>query len=97
MSNGARTGGEVMPGVSGFMLGLLVGSVVAGIAALLYAPRSGQETRERLKDEVNETQQMFQTWMNDLKQRTDSISQIFRTEIKYPAQTTGDGHKNHEE
>ncbi len=89
----ARGSSNAPPGVSGFMLGLLLGAVVAGAVALLYAPRSGQELRNRFKEEANETQQMINTWMNDVKQRAESISQTFRTEMKSAMQGTGDGHK----
>jgi len=35
--------------VGGFFLGMLVGAVVGGVTALLFAPKSGAETREMLK------------------------------------------------
>lgn len=93
----ARTGSNVGPGMSGFVLGVLVGSVVAGSLALLYAPRSGQDLRTRIMNEVTETQQMFQTWMNDIKERAESIKLTFRTEIQKAAQASGDGHKIEDE
>ena len=33
-----------------FAVGLLIGGVAAGVAALLYAPQSGEETRTLIKD-----------------------------------------------
>lgn len=35
---------------AGFVTGLLLGAVVGACAALLYAPKSGEETRKELKD-----------------------------------------------
>ena len=35
-----------------FGVGLLAGAVIGGVIALLYAPRSGKETRELIKDKV---------------------------------------------
>ena len=36
----------------GFGVGLLTGAVIGGVVALLYAPQSGKETRQLIKDKV---------------------------------------------
>lgn len=36
----------------GFGIGLLAGAVIGGVAALLYAPQSGKETRQQIKDKT---------------------------------------------
>ena len=36
----------------GFGIGLLAGAAIGGVIALLYAPRSGKETRRLIKDKV---------------------------------------------
>lgn len=36
----------------GFGLGLLTGAVVGGVIALLYAPKTGTETRQLVKDKA---------------------------------------------
>jgi gas vesicle protein len=38
----------------GFGIGLLSGAAIGGIIALLYAPRSGKETRKLIGDKANE-------------------------------------------
>jgi gas vesicle protein len=38
----------------GFGIGLLIGAAVGGTIALLYAPRSGKETRQLIKDKASE-------------------------------------------
>ena len=38
----------------GFGIGLLAGAVVGGILALLFAPQSGKETRQLIKDKALE-------------------------------------------
>ena len=38
---------------SGFFLGALFGAAVAGVTALLYAPKSGKELRADLQDELD--------------------------------------------
>lgn len=42
-------------GVAGVLLAFIAGAAVGGGLALLAAPRSGQETRDRLNDMVEET------------------------------------------
>jgi len=37
----------------GFGVGLLTGLVVGGVIALLYAPKTGKETRQIIKDKVS--------------------------------------------
>jgi len=37
----------------GFGVGLLTGVVIGGVIALLYAPKTGKETRQLIKDKVS--------------------------------------------
>ncbi len=41
--------------MAGFGIGILAGAAIGGVIALLYAPRSGKETRELLKSKAVET------------------------------------------
>lgn len=43
-----------MSGTRDFMVGVLVGSAVGAAAALLYAPMTGAETRERIRTKADE-------------------------------------------
>ncbi len=36
----------------GFGIGLLAGAVIGGVIALLYAPKTGKETRQLIKDKA---------------------------------------------
>lgn len=38
----------------GFGIGLLSGAVIGGVLALLFAPQSGKETRQLIKDKTGE-------------------------------------------
>jgi gas vesicle protein len=40
--------------VVGFAIGLLAGAVIGGVVALLYAPKTGKETRQLIKDKATE-------------------------------------------
>jgi gas vesicle protein len=37
-----------------FGIGLLTGAIIGGAIALLYAPKTGKETRQLIKDKVTE-------------------------------------------
>ncbi len=41
--------------VVGFGIGLVTGVIIGGVIALLYAPKSGKETRQLIKDTAMET------------------------------------------
>ncbi len=38
----------------GFGIGLLTGAVIGGVIALLYAPKTGEETRQLIMDKATE-------------------------------------------
>jgi gas vesicle protein len=38
----------------GFGVGLLAGAVIGGVIALLYAPKTGKETRQMIKDKATD-------------------------------------------
>lgn len=40
-------------GLVGFGIGLAAGAVVGGVLALLFAPQSGKETRELIRDKAD--------------------------------------------
>jgi gas vesicle protein len=39
---------------AGFGTGLLIGAIIGGVVALLYAPKSGKKTRKFLKNKASE-------------------------------------------
>jgi gas vesicle protein len=59
-----------------FFLGFLIGMMVAGTAVLLYAPKSGPETRNLLQEEMDKIEQMLRSWSDDIRQRGKELSQI---------------------
>jgi gas vesicle protein len=50
----------------GFGIGLLAGAVVGGVFAMLYAPKSGKETRYLIKDKTTE-------FVDTLKDETSEV------------------------
>jgi gas vesicle protein len=43
----------------GFGIGLLAGAVIGGVIALLYAPKTGKETRQLIKGNATEVVDAF--------------------------------------
>ena len=56
-----------------FVIGLLVGALSGAIAALLYAPQSGAETRTIIKDKSIELRDKAQQTAEQARARTDEI------------------------
>ncbi len=72
---GGRTGSMV----GTLFLGILIGAVAGGIAALLLAPKSGRETRELIRGRAMETGQMLQERFKDVRGRFSKASQEMGT------------------
>jgi gas vesicle protein len=51
-----------------FALGILVGAVVGGGIALLYAPKSGQETRQLIRDKSGDLYEVVKRKVGDVRQ-----------------------------
>lgn len=57
----------------GFTLGVVVGSAIGAVVALLTAPKSGKETREDLKVKANEMKEKARDTAEDVKKKTDKF------------------------
>ena len=59
--------------LAGFGIGLLAGAVIGGVITLLYAPKSGKETRQLIKDKTTEV-------VDTLKEKTsgamDTVKEV---------------------
>jgi len=62
-----------------FVLGTFVGAVVAGLTALLLAPKSGREVRDDIKDHTVRTKDQAKDYVNKAKDKglelKDSVRQ----------------------
>lgn len=56
-----------------FLTGLLAGAAIGGIIALLYAPKSGKETREQLKKKFMELEKELENLKGQASQKTGKI------------------------
>jgi len=60
-----------------FITGLLAGAAIGGVIALLYAPQSGKETREKLRQKYNDLEKELET----LKVKAGEKSQKVKSDI----------------
>jgi len=58
---------------SSFITGLLAGAAVGAAIALLYAPQSGKETREKLKFKLKELEGQFEALKGKAGDKTNQI------------------------
>lgn len=63
------------------LLAFLLGAAAGAVAGVLLAPRSGEETRERLKDWLEEkrekTQEFLEKEREHLRHKKDQVSTAF--------------------
>jgi gas vesicle protein len=57
-----------------FLLGILVGGVAGAIAALLYAPQEGQQTREQMKQKAIDAKQRADDAVGTVKETAQKAS-----------------------
>lgn len=58
-----------------FLLGFLAGAALGAIAAILYAPKSGEETRGQLKDLADQQKQnLSNQWENTKGKASEAVN-----------------------
>ena len=62
-----------MKPVSSFISGLLTGVAIGGVIALLFAPKSGKETRDDLKQKLTDLEKEFETLKGSAAQKADHV------------------------
>ena len=64
-----------------FIGGLLTGAVIGGVAALLFAPKSGKETRDDLKRKLDEYGQEVAKIKAKAKQKSGEVKEDLKSRI----------------
>jgi gas vesicle protein len=67
---------------SGFTGGLFIGAVIGGLVALLYAPQSGEKTREVLKKKKSENQEIIDNVKETAEELVNKAKQSFEESLK---------------
>ncbi|MFC6644123.1 YtxH domain-containing protein [Granulicella cerasi] len=66
-----------------FWVALGIGAIAGGVAALLYAPQSGVQTRKKLKRGIEDLGDTLQDSADYLKKQADSLSKEAQKLIDY--------------
>ena len=66
----------------GVLLAFLAGGLVGAGIALLYAPVSGRETRERIGGLAGDLRKRAEEWTGDVKQKVEGFIEEERSVIK---------------
>ena len=66
----------------GFIKGLGLGALVAGVGALLFAPKSGKQTRTELLSSFDDVKQRLSVGLDDLKEASVRVKQDSVKETK---------------
>jgi len=69
-------------GSGGVLLAFLAGGLVGAGLALLYAPVSGRETRDRIGGMAEDLKKKTDAWTGDLKQKVEGFIDEERSVIK---------------
>ncbi len=64
--------------VGSLLIGVLIGAVAGGVAAMLLTPKSGKETRAMLRGKAVQTQQMMQERFANVKERIGKVRENMR-------------------
>lgn len=70
-----------MKSSNSFLTGLLAGAAIGGIIALLYAPKSGKETRDQIKKKFSELEKELDNIKEKAGQKTSKIKQDLAQKI----------------
>jgi gas vesicle protein len=66
----------------GFLKGTLIGAVAAGIGALLFAPKSGKETREDLQSSFDDVKSQLNKGLEEIKEASVRVKDDSVVETK---------------
>lgn len=58
---------------SGFVTGLFIGAILGAAAALLYAPASGETTRQQLKDMADQNKENLKNQWRNTQEKTAAV------------------------
>jgi gas vesicle protein len=62
-----------MKPLNSFISGLLAGAAIGGIIALLYAPQSGKETREQIKQKFEDLEKELEALKVKAGQKSEKV------------------------
>jgi gas vesicle protein len=73
---------EEKSGAGGILLAFLAGGLVGAGLALLYAPASGRETREKITGMAEDLKKKSEQWTGEVKQKVEGFVEEERSVLK---------------
>lgn len=70
-----------MKPLSSLIIGLIAGAAIGGVVALLYAPQSGKETREKLKQKFKEFEEELELLKGKAGEKPSEIKEDIAAKI----------------
>ncbi len=64
-----------MKNTGSFLAGIILGAVLGGAAALLYAPQTGEDTRNQVKSKIDELQEELEKMQAKLKDKGSELKE----------------------
>ena len=77
----------------GFTLGVLAGVVGGCIGAILYAPKPGRETREKIRNDINELKAKISPEIRKAKESAMSLIETTKCKIERECKKFSDNQK----
>ncbi len=75
MDNGSGAAGAAGAGIGGMFMGVLIGAVIGGIVALLFAPQPGTQTREMVRNRFGQFREVFRGTASDVGQTAEKTAE----------------------
>jgi gas vesicle protein len=88
MDNGSSAGTAMGAGLGGIMIGVLIGAVIGGVVALLFAPQTGNETREMVKNRFGRMKEVFSQSADDINRMAEKTSNQVKSSAREMRQST---------
>jgi gas vesicle protein len=70
----------------GFISGLFIGAVLGALAAILYAPKSGNETRQQLKGMADQQKENLKNQWEQTKTKASETADAFKGKLSEVAE-----------
>ena len=74
MDNGSGAAGAAGAGVGGLFMGVMIGALIGGVVALLFAPQPGAQTREMVRDRFGQFRDVFRGAASDVSDTAEKAA-----------------------
>jgi gas vesicle protein len=75
MDNGSGAAGAAGAGIGGMFMGILIGAVIGGVVALLFAPQPGTQTREMVRNRFGQFREVFRRTASDIGETAENTAE----------------------